>query len=285
MGFSTIAPGDRIRITLQVIGGPRYVTTMRAGSTATKEFGAAGKYSGEMFSAATKKTFAYQQAVFTLRRIAFYTTLGILGLAAAAIKMGFSFDAAMQNARVAFSGFIPTAAGVNEELRKLYIRAARTPFQFPDLVIATRRLLPFIGNLNTTNNVVNAITDALAAVGNVSTRSLSAATLQIAHMNSIGRLTGQVLLNLGRDNIPMQQALQAAYHATGAQIKDMVSAGLVSAASANQALIHTPTPQKAISTRLQSSPRNHLLERSQPLKTLFDSHLVLASKVYSAQPS
>ena len=237
MAFGSISPGDRIRITLQVIGGPKYVTEMRGASAATMELGKASKIAGLEASAATKKTFAYQQAVFTLRRVAFYTTLGILGLAAAAVKMGFDFDSSMQNARVAFSGFIPTAAGVNKELKQIYLFGALTPFQFPDLLIATRRLLPFVGSLKMTNELVHAIGDSLAAVGIVSGSSLTRATLQLAHMNSIGRLTGQVLYALGRDNIPMQKALEAAYHATGLQIKGMVTAGLISATAANQALI------------------------------------------------
>jgi len=184
---------------------------------------------------ATKRTWAHNQALFTLRRFTFYGTLGIIGLGAAVAKLGFNYYNTTAQARAAFQGFLPPKQ-VKKELNELYLVAARTPFEFPDIVGATRRLLPFIGNLQETNQVIGDITNSLSAAGYITPQYLNRATIAIAHMYTIGRLTGQVLYNMSRDNIPMQKALEHAFNMTGAQVRDLVHRGLVPAQVAAAAL-------------------------------------------------
>jgi tape measure domain-containing protein len=237
MPFASLSAGERIRVILELLGGAEYVAKTDAASAATAGFGERVKFAGDQAVKASKKTFAFQQGIFTLRRIAFYSTLALGALGFEAIKMGLSFDASMQNATIAFQGFLPNARAIKDELHGLYVYAAQTPFQFPDLVIATRRLLPFIGNVKVTNQTVRALSDSLAAAGTPTGPALTRATLQIAHMANVGRLTGQILLSLGRDNIPMMKALQAAFHKTGAEIRAAISSGAIDAQTALTALI------------------------------------------------
>jgi hypothetical protein len=57
-------------------------------------------------------------------------------------------------------------------------------------------------------------------------------------MANVGRLTGQILLALGRDNIPMMQALEKAFGKTGAEIRTAISSGAIDAQTAITALIN-----------------------------------------------
>jgi hypothetical protein len=205
---------------------------------------------------ATARSFAMNQALFMARRFLFYGTLGIVGATTELFKMGFAFNSVMQNAQVAFKGFIPTAAGVKKELNGLYIIAAKTPFQFPDIVQATQHLLPFTKNLKETNGVIMAIANSLSAMGVTSGAAFQRASLAMAHMFDIGRLTGQLLYQMGKDNIPMVQALEAAFHTTGIVIRQEVSAGLIDANTAAQAFIKFTNTNKGFAgaaTRLSTS--------------------------------
>jgi|SRR5215471_1504719 len=218
-----------------MLGGPQYQAEMVKSGLATKGMVGNVDALNAAMSRTTKRSWEMNQAMYTARRFMFFGSLAVAGMAASVAKLGFTYLNTMNTARVAFEQFLPPKQ-VKTELNELYVLAARTPFTFPDIVTATRRLYPFIGNLKTTNMVVKDIVNSLSAMGLYSTQYLNRASLALGHMFALGRLTGQVLYQLARDNIPMQKALEAHYHATGLQIKDMVSKGLIPAAEAAKAL-------------------------------------------------
>lgn len=235
-GWGSLSSNQRINVVLTVRGGPAYDRTMASGAAANARFTRSLNAANVSMRAATEQSFLLRQGIFTLRRYMFYGTLAITGMAVGIARLGMNFYTTMQQAKVAFAGFIPGTQAVNRELRQLYVLAAKTPFEFPDIVQATRRLMPFVKNLQLTNQVVESIVNSLSAAGLVGAQYINRASLALAHMFSMGRLTGQVLNQLNRDNIPMTQALEKAYHATGMEIKTAVSQGLISAADAAKAL-------------------------------------------------
>src|SRR5713101_590905 len=97
------------------------------------------------------------QALFTARRFLYLGTLALGAAGIEALRMGFNFDRGMQTARVAMTGFLPSTEAVNAELSKLYNFAAYTPFQFQDIVLATRRLIPFAGGIANANKLVGSL--------------------------------------------------------------------------------------------------------------------------------
>ncbi|HEY1248429.1 MAG TPA: tape measure protein, partial [Nitrososphaera sp.] len=220
-------------VALELMGGPKFSAQVTEAAAAMTELGLATATTGRGMEAASKKTFLENQALFTLRRYAFYGTMAIAGMGIEALKMGWEFDSAMNTARVSMNGFLGNINKTNAALNQLYIYAAITPFEFPDIVMASRRLLPFFNkNVEATQKAVETLGNSLAAFGVVSGASLSRATLAIAHMMNIGRLTGQVLYQMGRDNIPMMLALEHHFHQSGEAIREMVSGGQISAKQA-----------------------------------------------------
>ena len=235
MGWGSLSSAQQILVRLYMMGGPEYEARMVKAGLATKGMSKDITALNKAMTGTTKRSWLMNQAMFTARRFLFYGTIAAAGLGAEVVKLGFSYLNTMQSAKVAFAGFIPPRQ-VKKELNDLYVLAAKTPFEFPDIVMATRRLLPFTGSLKMTNMVVKDIINSLSAAGLYSQQYLSRATLALQHMFTVGRLTGQILYAMARDNIPMQKALEARYHATGAQIKDMVSKGLIPANEAAKAL-------------------------------------------------
>jgi len=236
MGFGALSSAQQIMIRLVLLGGPKYQAEMIKSGIVTKDMVKQTSKLDAALNSATKRSWAMNQAMFTLRRTAFYGTIALAGMVAVVARMGFSFLNTMNTARVAFESIgIPTKQ-VTKELNDLYVLAARTPFEFPDIVTATRRLYPFIGNMKMTNMVVKDLVNTLSAMGLYSPQYLNRASLALGHMFAIGKVTGQTLYQLARDNILMLPALEEHYHKTGAEIRDMVSKGLIPAVDAAKAL-------------------------------------------------
>jgi hypothetical protein len=208
---------------------------MEESGLVTRGFAGAVNSSGMAMEKATKRSFMLNQGLFMARRGLFYGTLGILGMGAALAKLGFQYDSVTNTATVALQGFIHNNALVKKEVNDLYALAARSPFLFPDIVQGARRLYIFNGSLVQTNQLMQSVINGLSAMGFTTSAALNRATLAFAHMYSIGHLTGQVLLQLNRDNLQMTKALEYYYHQSGATIKQEVSAGIISALDATKA--------------------------------------------------
>lgn len=236
MPWGSLSGAQQILVRLYMTGGPQYEAQMVKAGLATRAMSRDTVALDKALKGATQRTWLQNQALFTARRFLFYTTLGVIGLGAAVAKMGFDFNAQMQSAQVAFKGFLGSTRAAQKETRALYVIAAETPFEFQDLVVGARRLQMFTGNVKVTNMVIEDISNSLSAMGITSGAAFNRASLALAHMFAIGRLTGQVLYQLARDNIPMQKALQYHFHATGEEIKNAVSKGLIDANTAAVAL-------------------------------------------------
>src|SRR5215471_5745889 len=236
MPFSSLSGAQQILVKLYMQGGPQYRAEMEKAGLATKTLSAETLALAAAQEKATKRTFLYNQTLFMARRFLFYTTLGTIGLAAAVFRLGMNYYNTSQQAEVAFRGFIKGTANVKREMKDLFVLAAETPFEFPDIVLATRRLLPFTSGVKETNQVVSNLVDSLSAAGILTGAALQKATLAMSHMYSMGRLTGQILSQLARDNVPMLLALQHYFHATGEEIRTAVAGGLIDAHTAAVAL-------------------------------------------------
>lgn len=237
VGINTLSAGDRIIISIDMRGGPAFNATAARASRAVRGIGTSAKLTSAELATTTQRTWLMNQSLFTLRRFAFYGTLAIAGMAAGVLRLGIDFYNTLQTARVGFTTMLGSLGAANRELKQLYILAALTPFEFPDIVMASRRILAFNHNVGQTNALITGLLNSLSVAGLISARYLDRAALALGHMFSQGRVTGRLLYQLNQDNIPLLKALEAQYHATGEEIRDSVTRGLISAQDAAQALI------------------------------------------------
>ena len=167
----------------------------------------ATKMSGMAMEHASKRTWLYNQALFTLRRYTYYGTLALTGMGMAALKMGFDFNNAMQTATVALKPFYSNTEQLNGALNRLWLIAKYTPFQMKDMTTAFRALYPSFRELgissDQTIDTIQALIDGLSVAGKVSGPALNRVTIGLQHMAFQGRLTGITVNQLARDGIPM----------------------------------------------------------------------------------
>lgn len=230
----------RLRNAQQVIAG------LRKTAAATGVLGSSVDRLARNMERAGRRTFVMNQALFTLRRYSYMLTLALTAGAAAVVKWGFDYNTQVQEARVAFAKFGLSVDQVNTEIADLYKIAAITPFLFTDITTTARRFLAFGIDLATTNRLVTNLTDALTALGVANTASINRASLALAHMYSLGRLTGQIVYQLARDNIPIIQALETELGLTGDQLRNVAALG-----------IPATTAIAALNKYIEETPRFH----------------------------
>ena len=194
------------------------------------ELQVAADESGLAMENAGRRGFFMNQAFFTMRRLAYGATLAIIGTGIAAARMGFQFNSAMQQARVALQPVSAAMGGVNKELNYLFNFTKYTPFQFKDVTIAFRQMFAALNPLGIGVNVVNrtmhSLVDALAFAGKTTPQNLQRVSLALQHMAYQGRLTGYAVNQLARDGVPIFAALRKELGLTGTQLHEVASLGI-----------------------------------------------------------
>jgi Tape measure protein len=231
---------EPVIINTLLVGAKEFVAEVQAEVAALKELRDATIQSGDAAEAAGEKTFIGNQALFTTRRLAYGGTLALVAAGAAALKLGFNYSSAMQQARVSLAPVFSSTQALNKELTYLYKFSAYTPFQFKDITSSFTTMyksLHLLGyNAGFVNNTIRAMTDALSATpGNATPAKLNRVSTALQHLAYIGHLTGQVALQLARDGLPIYPALQKELGLTGDQIHNIGAQG-ITAGQAIQAL-------------------------------------------------
>jgi len=232
-----MSPEQNVVINLILAGKNRTLAGIAEVKTALGSLSTATHRQAQLTALQTRRAWALNQALFTMRRVLFGLTVGFLAMGVVILKWGFDFNKQMNEARVGLEGFIGTTQEINKELTDIYRLAAITPFNFPEILQATRRLIPYNQNLQEVNSTVEALTNTLSAQGVASNQYLTRATLQFAHILALGRVTGQQVNALARDNIPLTIMLAHYYGVSTARVQELVKQGLVPAADATKALI------------------------------------------------
>lgn len=232
----------RLRNSRQVIAG------LQQTATATGVLGGSVNRLARHMERAGRRTFLMNQALFTLRRYSYMATLGLTAFAGAIFKWGFDYNSQVQEARIAFGKFGLTHAQVNKEIKELYRLAAISPFLFTDITRTTRRFMAFGMSVEMANESTRRLVDALVTFGVPTGAALNRASLALAHMVSLGRLTGRVVYQLAQDNVPIVQALEQKLGLTAEQLRHVGTLGIPAATAINalnQYIKETPKFQGA----------------------------------------
>jgi len=216
-----------------MLGGPQYEAQMIKAGLATRTMSRDTKALDKAMKGVTERSWLMNQGLFTARRFMFYGTIAAGGMAAAVIKMGFSYESAMQQARVAlapvYKNDLPALQG---ELNQLFRIAALTPFTFKDTTIAFRQLFAAFHGAGLTakdaNDTMMMMMNALSYAGKVTPGALNRVSVALQHMMYLGRPTGQTILQLARDGLPIYAALHKELGLTDDQMRNMSASGISS---------------------------------------------------------
>jgi tape measure domain-containing protein len=161
-----------------------------------------------------------------------------------AVKMGFQtiastaidFNAQMEQARIGFTTMLGSAERAEVFLRDMADFAAKTPFEFPELLDASKRMLAYGFAAGDVLPIMEAVGNASAAVG-LGTEGINRIILALGQMRAKGKVSAEEMRQLTETGIPAWEILAEAMNKTTAEIMDMQQKGLIPAHEAIQILI------------------------------------------------
>jgi hypothetical protein len=212
MPFGALSSTQKITVFLSLVGGPRYVAGTTQAAAATTRLGGATAATGLAMRNTTRRTFAMNQALFTLHRMAFLGTTVVLGLGAAMIKLGFSYNSALDQARAALSPLFKDTQSLNDELQRLFKISKYSPFVLADMTNAFRKMFPAFKStgmgLNQINRLTQAMVDTLSFAGKTTPANLQQMSYAFQHMFFQGRLTGRLIQQLSSAGVNVHEILR-----------------------------------------------------------------------------
>jgi len=163
---------------------------------------------------------------------AFSVTLG-MGMFEA-LKKGFkstvgtaiSFNSMLQTAQIGFATMLGSAEKAQAFLDDMADFAAKTPFEYPELLEAAKRMLAYGFAAENVLPTLRAVGDATAALG-MGSEGIDRVTLALGQILAKGKLSGEEMRQLTEAGVPAWHILADAMGKTVPELQDMVSKGLV----------------------------------------------------------
>jgi len=162
--------------------------------------------------------------------------VALVGLGGAVAVTGIAFDNMKEQAQIAFTTMLGSGAQAKAFLDDLQKFAAKTPFEFPELVSASQRMLAMGFAAEDVLPTLTAIGDAVAGLGG-SSEMVGRVTTALGQMQAKGKASGEEMMQLTEAGIPAWKFLADAIGTNVAGAMKAVTAGTVSADVAIGALV------------------------------------------------
>lgn len=204
MGWGTLSQ-NQIIVTLRLLGQGPYAAGLRQAATNTMSLARATAATGLAMNTSSKRTWMMNQALYTMRRYAFYGTLAISALALGIIKLGYSYLATRDSARAALRPIFKDQQALNKELDYLFKLSKYSPFVLKDMTDALRVMYPALHGagmgVGEMNSLILSMTNILSQSGKTSPAALNRISYAIQHMLYQGRLTGILVRQLAASGV------------------------------------------------------------------------------------
>lgn len=154
----------------------------------------------------------------------------------AVAAFGLSMNALVEQTQIAFTTLLGDGHKAEVFLEELKDFAAKTPFEFPDLIRGTQRLMAMGIQADDTKRILTAVGDAAAGLGG-NAEIIDRITIALSQMAGRGRIATQEMNQLTEARIPAWEILGKAMNKTQAELRDLVEKGAVPAAKAIEQLV------------------------------------------------
>src|SRR5262245_40018786 len=157
--------------------------------------------------------------------------LELVGSAFGAAKgAAIDLNSSLEQSKIAFTTMLGSAEKADAFLEDLAKFAATTPFEFPDLVNASKRMFAFGFQSQQVVPLLTAVGDAVAAVGG-GADVIDGVTTALGQMQAKGKVSAEEMNQLAERGIPAWDMLAKKLGVSVAQAMDMASKGTVKAAT------------------------------------------------------
>ncbi len=144
----------------------------------------------------------------------------------ATISTAIGFNSMLQTAQIGFATMLGSAEKAQKFLEDIADFAVRTPFEYPELLEAAKRMLAYGFAAEEVLPTLRAVGDASAALGSGSV-GIDRITLALGQIQAKGKLSAEEMRQLTEAGVPAWHILAEAMGKTVPELQDMVSKGLV----------------------------------------------------------
>ncbi|GAB3042241.1 aggregation-promoting factor C-terminal-like domain-containing protein [Sediminivirga luteola] len=146
----------------------------------------------------------------------------VLGVGAAAMKTGVSYNTLQQTARAAMSTLLGGATAANAQMDRLDEWAVNSPFAKQVFIEAQQQMIGFGVEADKVLPTLDAIQDTVAAFGG-SNEHIASLVEILSQVQSQGRLSGRELQRMGYYGVDAAAIIGAQMGKSGAEIREMAS--------------------------------------------------------------
>lgn len=159
-----------------------------------------------------------------------------MGIGVAAATMGLKFAADLEQAKIGFTTMLGSAMKADVYLRDMQEFAKRTPFEFPELLDASRRMIAFGFASEDVLPMLTDIGDAVAAMG-AGGEAVQRVTYALGQMSTAGRVNAQDMMQLTSVGIKAWQYLADAAGKSVAEVRKLAEEGMLDSRVAIQVIL------------------------------------------------
>ena len=163
-------------------------------------------------------------------------TAPIVKLASDALGLASNF----QQAEIAFTTMLGSARDASQFLTELKDFAAKTPFEFPDLLNAAKRLQALGFAAEDTIPIMRSVGDAVAGLGG-GAALIDRVTLALGQMRAKGKVSAEEMRQLAEAGIPAWETLAKTIGVSVPEAMKLASKGAIDAATAVPAILEGMT--------------------------------------------
>jgi len=144
----------------------------------------------------------------------------------ATVSTAIDFNSMLQTAQIGFATMLGSAEKAQKFLEDMADFAVRTPFEYPELLEAAKRMLAYGFAAEEVLPTLRAVGDASAALGS-GAAGIDRITLALGQIRAKGKLSAEEMRQLTEAGVPAWHILAEAMGKTVPELQDMVSKGLI----------------------------------------------------------
>ena len=193
----------------------------------------AGRSTANMSAAAGRAATALRTGLVVA---AAATVAAMAAMSVQAIRTGVAFNSMLEQVSIGFTTMLGSAEEAQTFIERMQRFAATTPFEFPELVTASQRMLAMGFSAESVLPTLRAVGDAVAALGS-GAEGIDRVTRALGQMQAKGRVSAEELLQLTEAGIPAWEILAETLETDVAGAMDLVAGRAVDSRDAIVGLV------------------------------------------------
>lgn len=192
---------------------------------------AVGQLSSDVKKSATSQRAEWQTVGGGLTAVG----VAVTGLGAAVLATGIQYNTLQQTSRAAMSSLLGSAQAANAQMDKLDDFARNSPFSKATFITAQQQMLAFGIETQKVIPYLDGVQNAVAAAGG-SNADIEGIVATMSKIQSSSKITATDLMEFGNRGVNAADLIGSQMGKTGAQIREDITAGSLSATDALDAL-------------------------------------------------